>query len=515
MAGLRRPARPRLRSAALSAVALLAFAGGVQAAASRHTSPSASEVATTGGLLRGGVQADGSVLFRAVPYAAPPLGALRWRPPQPPAAWSGVRDVQSPAAPCAQPALGWNDAMAGRSAEDCLYLEVQTPALRPPAPAPVMVWIHGGANVAGGADGYLPSALVGEGVVLVTVQYRLGVFGFLSLPELRAGLPRQAAGNFALLDQIAALRWVRDNIAGFGGDPRRVTIFGQSAGAQDVGLLQLSPLARGLFSGAIEQSGTAGFGLPARPLAEHRALGDSIAARAGVVAGKDRLARLRALPAAQLIAAAQGLDVPALDDDGYLWLQAVVDGEVLPEAPEALLAQGRQTPVPLLIGSNAQELELGDGEAGALARLRRDYAGQAAQVTQWLAGAPPAPRAGSASMRLATDLTFRCPSRRVAQAQAARGLPVWLYEFDRAVAGGQVGHSAELAFVFKALPLDAAATSLARYWAAFARDGDPNGAGLPAWPGFAPDARSLSIGPSGVAAVAAPEAEVCALLTRP
>jgi len=218
----------------------------------------------------------------------------------------------------------------------------------------VMVWIHGGANVAGCAD-VLPSSLVQQGVVLVTVQYRLGVFGFLSLPELSAESGRHASGNYALLDQIAALRWVRDNIARFGGDPAKVTIFGQSAGAQDVGLLQLSPLSKGLFGAAIEQSGTAGFGLPPRSLGENEALGAAIAQRAGVNAAQ-RLPTLRRLPVAQLLQAAQGIDVPALDDDGYIWLQAIVDGYALPRAPAAMLAAGERQPVPLLLGSVAQEL---------------------------------------------------------------------------------------------------------------------------------------------------------------
>ena len=314
----------------------------------------AAQVKLAAGSLRGQIQADGSVLFRAIPFVAPPTGANRWRPPQSPVRWRGVRDASQPAPTCAQPAIGWNDALARRSSEDCLYVEVQTPRLDPAAKQPVMVWIHGGANVAGCAD-VLPSSLVQQGVVLVTVQYRLGVFGFLSLPELSAESGRHASGNYALLDQIAALRWVRDNIARFGGDPAKVTIFGQSAGAQDVGLLQLSPLSKGLFGAAIEQSGTAGFGLPPRSLGENEALGAAIAQRAGVNAAQ-RLPTLRRLPVAQLLQAAQGIDVPALDDDGYIWLQAIVDGYALPRAPAGMLAAGERQPVPLLLGSVAQEL---------------------------------------------------------------------------------------------------------------------------------------------------------------
>jgi len=474
----------------------------------------APQVTLAAGSLRGQVQADGSVLFRAIPFAAPPTGANRWRPPQPPARWRGVRDASQPAPTCAQPAIGWNNALAQRSSEDCLYVEVQTPRLDPAAKQPVMVWIHGGANVAGGAD-VLPSSLAQQGVVLVTVQYRLGVFGFLSLPELSAESARHASGNYALLDQIAALRWVRDNIARFGGDPAQVTIFGQSAGAQDVGLLQLSPLSKGLFRAAIEQSGTAGFGLPARSLGENEALGAAIAQRAGIGATQ-RLPALRRLPFAQLLKAAQGVDVPALDDDGYIWLQAIVDGQVLPRAPAALLADGAQQRVPLLLGSVAQELTYG-GAGGAEARLRRDYPARAAQVLAPYrdAAAEPDPRYGDAAVRLATDLTFRCPALAVARAKARQGVPVWHYEFDLAAPGGRVTHSAELPFVFKGLPIGQPPLNLQRYWAAFARSGDPNVAGLPRWPAFAPTQASLRFNQDGVQAVTGLRSEVCALLDLP
>ncbi|WP_409976622.1 carboxylesterase/lipase family protein [Xanthomonas graminis] len=493
---------------------LLALAPLAGARAAPAAAVPAAQVTLAAGSLRGQVQADGSVLFRAIPFAAPPTGANRWRPPQPPARWRGVRDASQPAPTCAQPAIGWNNALAQRSSEDCLYVEVQTPRLDQAAKQPVMVWIHGGANVAGGAD-VLPSSLAQQGVVLVTVQYRLGVFGFLSLPELSAESARHASGNYALLDQIAALRWVRDNIARFGGDPAQVTIFGQSAGAQDVGLLQLSPLAKGLFRAAIEQSGTAGFGLPPRSLGENEALGAAIAQRAGIGATQ-RLPALRRLPFAQLLQAAQGVDVPALDDDGYIWLQAIVDGQVLPRAPAALLAAGAQQRVPLLLGSVAQELTYG-GAGGAQARLRRDYPAQAAQVLAPSPGAAavPDPRYGDAPMQLATDLTFRCPALAAARAQARQGVPVWHYEFDLAAPGGRVTHSAELPFVFKGLPIGQPPLNLQRYWAAFARSGDPNGAGMPNWPAFAPTQASLRFDQDGTHAVTGLRREACALLDLP
>ncbi|KQR13255.1 MULTISPECIES: carboxylesterase family protein [Xanthomonas] len=503
-----------MRPSAWLLAALCTLSGSAFAAASTlpATPP---EARTDHGVVRGQWQADGSAVFRGIPFAAPPLGALRWRPPQPVAAWTQVRDATQAATPCVQPALGWNDAMARRGSEDCLYVEVQTPTLKPATPLPVFVWIHGGANVAGGADGHLPTNLVAQNMLVVTLQYRLGALGFLSLPELRDG-DNQAAGNYALLDQIAALRWVRDNIAQFGGDPARVSIAGQSAGGQDVGLLMLSPLARGLFSAAIEQSGTAGFGLPARSLEDNRALGVAIAKRAGIDDAATRLSQLRALPVEQLLKAGQGVDVPALDDDGYIWLQAVVDGRVLPRSPAELLASGAQAKVPLLIGYVVQELTYG-GDQGAQARLRRDYPDRAEAVLQAQRkhAAQRAERQGNAAMQLSTDLTFRCPAVTVAQRQAALGVPVWHYVFDTAAPGGQVTHSAELPFLFKDLPIGQPPVSLQRYWAAFVQRGNPNAKGLPAWPAFAPKHAALQFDARGVQQIKDARPAVCAGVDLP
>jgi para-nitrobenzyl esterase len=212
-------------------------------------------VAVTGGAVSGERQGQGAV-FLGVPFARPPIGDLRWRPPQP-LRWTGERAASAAGPACLQAPLGWNDKDAARSSEDCLYLDVSTPALDATARRPVMVWIHGGANWAGSGDGVVRSRLARQGVVVVSVQYRLGVFGFLSHPALTAE-GGGASGNYALMDLVAALRWVRTNIAAFGGDPDNVTLFGHSAGAQDVGLLLVSPSSQGLFAKAVEQSGTAG-----------------------------------------------------------------------------------------------------------------------------------------------------------------------------------------------------------------------------------------------------------------
>ena len=192
-------------------------------------------------------------------------------------------------------------------------------------------------------------------MVLVTLQYRLGIFGFASLPALSAESPQHASGNYGIMDQIAALEWVKANIANFGGDPDNVTIFGQSAGAQDVGLLMLSPLARGLFHKAIEESGTAGFGVPPRTLAENEKIGNDLAALMGAPAGADGLKALRAASGEALLDATDKLLPPGNVDPTFIWLQAVIDGWVLPRAPAEMLAAGEQARVPLIIGNAMRE----------------------------------------------------------------------------------------------------------------------------------------------------------------
>jgi para-nitrobenzyl esterase len=215
---------------------------------------STTERMVTGGIVSGETLPDGGTVFRGIPYAQPPLGELRWKPPAPVIPWQGVRDATKAGPPCIQRSYEWNAADAFDGKEDCLYLDVQSPKHKPTDRLPVMFWIHGGANRAGSGIGYTDSPITRRGVVLVTFQYRLGIFGFASLPALTAESPEHASGNYSIMDQIAALKWVKANIANFGGDPGNVTIFGQSAGAQDVGLLMLSPLARGLFHKVIAEA---------------------------------------------------------------------------------------------------------------------------------------------------------------------------------------------------------------------------------------------------------------------
>jgi para-nitrobenzyl esterase len=440
-------------------------------------------VATEYGPVRGEALPHGGGVFRGIRFAAPPVGALRWRPPAAPRPWRTPAAAITEHAACAQPSYGaWNNRAARSSSEDCLFLDVRSPRLDARARLPVMVWIHGGGNRGGASGGTVESNITDRGIVLVSVQYRLGALGFMSHPALSKEQGGRS-GNYALMDQQAALRWVRDNIARFGGDPTRVTIAGESAGAQDVGLQMLSPSARGLFTGAIAQSGTPGFGVPPRTLAQNEQLGAAIVARAGV-REPATVALLRALPVSALLDAQEHVAVPALDDASFIWLQAVVDGRVLREAPAEALAASHIARVPLLIGVNAQEFSnYGDQDAAPV--IAREYPGNEAAVRRayGLDGGPtPNPRLGSVAMQLGTDLVFRCPTVAVAQQVTKAGAPVWQYEFDHAHTGNTVSHGSEIELIFgKPQP---GAPLLQDYWSNFVQRGSPNYKGLPYWPRF-------------------------------
>jgi para-nitrobenzyl esterase len=484
-------AKPTLALAAL----VLAAAGGTAATAAGSAPDDRPRARTAGGLLEGRIEA-GVRSFKGIPFAAAPVGALRWQPPAPGVPWKGVRDAGAFGARCMQLPL-FSD-MVFRSpegGEDCLYLNVWSPAAKPGARLPVLVYFHGGGLVAG--DGSEPrydgASMARQGIVAITVNYRLGAFGFLAHPELTARSPHKASGNYGLMDQAAALEWVRRNIAAFGGDPRRVTIAGESAGSFSVSVQMASPLAKHLIHGAIGQSGSV-LGLRPLPnLSEAEADGQRLGAQLGAPA----LAQLQALPAAALLAASARPGAPRFG--------VIVDGHVLPRAPAAIFASGAQAQVPLLAGWNSAEGSAHDllggaapGEEHFRAALERLYGDKAGAARQAYAG-----EVERAARELASDRFIGFGTWRWIDLHARHGRqPVYRYYYTHprpvpraapaATPAAGAGHSVEIEYVLGNLdgnpvyawtPADRAVSHLAQaYFANFIKTGNPNGTGLARWP---------------------------------
>lgn len=465
----------------------------------------------------------GGAAFLGIPFAEAPVGARRWTAPAPWQPRNAQLDATRFAPGCLQDErmVGWYRDLvrafdgdpasvpAPPFSEDCLYLNVWRPDASN-TPLPVLVWIHGGSNKGGWSSepNYAGKQLAREGLVVVSIAYRLGVFGFMSLP----GLPES---NFALQDQIAALRWVQKNIAAFGGDASRVTVAGESSGANNIAYLLVSPAARGLFHRAIMQSGASVLN-DRGSREEALARGTSLAAALGQSAAMPSLDALRAVDGRRL------LDAATTAYAGH-YFDPVVDGVTVMEPLQQSVDKGQLAPVPLLIGTNADEWRMYLEEPLDEARwLRENAAGREDAVHAALAEEHDAARRLD---RLETARNFTCNSLRLAGAVAQRGHAAWVYHFSRVRAG--IGgerlrayHGAEIPYVFGThdawLPTDAKDQALSRtmmgYWSRFARTGDPNGASSPRWPQWtANHTQAMELGNS-VAAAAHPELSLCAAL---
>lgn len=487
-----------------------ALAAAVSSAAADTASPPATLTIAQGALA--GTTEDGIAVFKDIPFAAPPVGPLRWRAPQPGPAWQGVRaaDRFGPVCPQQNPSpMQRLTRPQLPQSEDCLSLNVWTPDTH--AKLPVMVWIYGGAFVMGGSalPIYDGTDLARRGVVVVTFNYRLGWLGFFDHPALAAEHPGEPHGNYGLMDQIAALEWVKANIAAFGGDPSNVTIFGESAGGMSVNDLIASPRARGLFGRAISESGLGMNDMPTAAAAGKAAT--AFAARQDVDGdGADALARLRALTVSDII---DDQDKPAARPSP----SPMIDGTIIPDEVDKLFATGKIAPVAYIAGSNSNEATLmpaihitpkdmlrpiGDH----LADVRKIYDPNNEMSNDELAG------------QIFNDSLFASAAQGLADFVVRDGRPAYVYRFaylsaqQRDDGATGVGHGGEIAYVFglrgllndpfygkyvkAATPEDLAViTRIQTYWTNFAKTGNPNGAGLPDWMPTSPGAtKTLLVG---------------------
>ncbi|GAB2786069.1 carboxylesterase family protein [Rhabdobacter roseus] len=453
-------------------------------------------VPVSGGLISGSLNQAGDILsYKGIPFAAPPVGDLRWRAPQPVVPWSGVRRCDrfgpSPMQRVPEPFGPWSaEYLIPKEpiSEDCLYLNVWTqPTAKNQPLRPVLVWVYGGGFNSGGSGVpiYDGEAMARRGIVFVSINYRVGPFGFLAHPELSQESPAKASGNYGLLDQLAALQWVQQNIARLGGDPAQVTIAGQSAGSMSVNCLVASPLGKGLFNKAIAQSG-ASFARPQLTLAQ----AEEIGLKAMQAVGAASLAELRAKPAAEILQKAQGTRGP------------IMDGYVLPKPVATLFAAGAQNNITLLTGWNEDEgMASGPAKSAEAYRqqIEQQYGTDAPHFLKYYPAGSDA-EAATSQMRLSRDQTFGVQNYTWAQVASKQGQPVYVYRFTRKVpATGAYAHygafhTGEVPYAYDNLrfidrqlrPLDATDAELARqmaaYWANFVKTGDPNGKGLPTWP---------------------------------
>jgi para-nitrobenzyl esterase len=495
----------KIASSIVNLFAMFACVGLISSAASASSSPI---VRAPSGALRGEELGELHV-FKGIPYALPPTGARRWRPPEPKPSWQGVRDAMRFGPICYQPAgdpssiYAWKDMPMS---EDCLSLNIWAPAHA--SKMPVFVWIHGGALLTGSSADplYDGAALARQGLIVVSINYRLGVLGYLAHPGLSAESPQHISGNYGVLDQIAALTWVKANIAAFGGDPSKVTVAGESAGALSVMYLMASPAAHGLFARAISQSA---YMISSPELREARfasPAAETLGAGLAENLGARDMAQLRSMDAAQLTSAAAKV--------GYLWM-GTVDGRILPRQLVDVFDRGEQAKVPLLVGSNSGETRSlrvlvapVPSDASAYERMIRE---RYADLSDAFLSLYPSSNLDLSALTAARDAMYSWTAERMAIKQTAIGANAFLYYFDHGYITADAAdlhgfHASELPYVFGTfegtpprwpkVPDEPAERKLSAeievYWAAFARTGFPEAKGLPAWRAYGTDAAFMS-----------------------
>ncbi len=453
--------------------------------------PSSTLVKTANGLVDGTVEKSGVRSFKGIPFAAPPVGDLRWKEPQPAKDWQGVRQAKQFAAnPMQYNVFGDMNFRSAGVNEDCLYLNVWVPPGNSKS-RPVLVYFYGGGFVAGGGSEprYDGESMATKGIVTITVNYRLGVFGFMSHPELTKEAPQHSSGNYGLLDQVAALRWVQKNIAAFGGDPKRVTIAGESAGSIAVSALMASPLSKNLIAGAIGESGSVLGALSAAPLNKGEEAGVNFADSLGL----HSLSELRGLSADSLLAASKRL--------GVFRFPVTIDGYFFPKSPFDIYKAGEQAHVPLLAGWNSEENNYHSifgnetpSKENFTKAVQKFYGDSAAEALRYYNPATDE-EARQVATDLASDRFISYSTWKWIDLQSkTSGKPVYRYLFSRArpsSAGGAV-HSAEIEYAMGNLATNKAfawtpddykvSKIMEEYFANFIKTGNPNGGGLPTWP---------------------------------
>lgn len=451
-----------------------------------------------------GTLENGVWSYLGIPYAAPPVDGLRWKEPQPVEPWEEVLPCAVYGPACPQPEGDWTGMMGvGPTDEDCLYLNVWTPAETPDEELPVMVWIHGGAFVsgAGSLEIYDGHNLAGKGVIVVTINYRLGALGLMAHPLLTEESPDMVSGNYGLFDQITALEWVQENIDVFGGDTDNVTVFGESAGGMSILDLMASPLAEGLFDRAIVESGPMlDLGLPINEvptLVEAEKTGEAISEDLGCDEADDELAALRDVTPDELIAASAGGN----EFFSPINLSPNIDGYLLPQSPSAAFAAGEQHAVPLLTGINANEgtIFLPDITLQQYQLLGTYLYGEYAGEVEALYPAQTEAEVKPSTDRLVTQMGFGASARFTAECMEKVGSPAYLYLFTRTpqdprTQGLGTFHGLEIMYVFGNLDKVemegvgetdyALSEAMMDYWTDFAKKGDPNGQGEPEWPAY-------------------------------